>query len=563
MRAIVSERQLRSAIERILREGHLILEADEVPEFPAELYREIKSAIKSTGASSGDAAVGLAAIFLNRGNEKGFIELIIASNPSIYPYFYKGIFQPVAGTPLKSETPTTRVGVPPPDYEKLFVNLASALGYMGRSSLEPVLRRTIDEMKSAHEKGVAYTFSLFTNKDAFSVKQFLESQTKNQEGSKGQSPTGVKSARIIPEFLGKRFSYEVEGTPELTVIAKLKGSDRDFIAKVYEPTATVLDPVTSKKGVLLSFEVFKNIKAELYDWESRFVNIEEEIQAEISRSANVGSIGTVGAGLVGERLYEKYKIFVPTVAIYPPISESTEYAYQKSLSFGCTLEKGELVKQLAQYFAAVGTRATPLISATTDTLGVQPDYPDMDRLIPCIKDYTADSFIYGIVNTIVGYLGPWGAVAGVAMDLVPGILLTCYFFKKGQKELAITYMLYTVVSVLSPVAIGSFAKKINKAVSAAAPDPDSLAILKSETAVNILLGIPIAVPLAIVINKISSLFGDGTVYSNDQVTEFIESAAGDKTADQILKEARDKVKELTVEGVLDPQGLRAKYPAVY
>lgn len=542
MSAVVSERQLRSAISKILSEVRLIREADEVPDFPIEQYQIVKNGIKSTGASSGAAAVALAALFLSQGNDRGFIDYLIMSNPSFYPYFYQGMFQPVAGAPLDGETETTVTAVPDPDYNTIFTNLASALGYMGKSNLEPVLRRAIDEMKSAYDENTVYTLTNFSVKEARSVKQFLDAQPKNQEGGKGQSPTGVTKAADSPEFLGKRFSYEIEGTPELTVIAKLKGSDRDFIAKVYEPTTTVLDPIADKKGVLLSFEVFKNIKADLYDWEARFVDIEQAIQDEISRSANVGSTGTFGANIVGKKLYERYKIFVPTVPIYPPVFESTEAAYQKSLAYGCTLSSKDLVKQLAAVW----------------------DYGEnSDRLIPCVKDYTADSFIYGIVNTIVGFLGPIGAVAGVAMDLVPGVLLTCYFFKKGQKELGITYLIYTIVSLMLPSVIASAASKTTKLAKSAAPDPDSLAVLKSETASGFLIGLGLAVPLAVVINKISSLFGDGTVYSNDQVVEFINSSVGDKTPEEIFKDAQQKTSELTLNGVLDPQGLRAKYPSVY
>lgn len=343
-----------------------------------------------------------------------------------------------------------------------------------------------------------------------------------------------------PVLLGKKFAYVENQVPELRVIAQL-GNEKKFIAKVYEPTATVKDPVSAGKGRHLSSQEMKDIEDEKYKWESIFVENEKysEIMAKINQAVDFSDLGPDAVSKLAKDLYDKYKIFVPTVTLYKPVYESTSAAFQKSQYYGCTLSGPELAKELGKIATLAATRGN-----TAQIPGLTPNW---DRLVPCIKDYTTDSYIYGIANFIVGFLGPYGFAAGIAADIIPGMILVAYFLHRKQNNLAFTYAAYTIMSLVLPPVLAK-----NKWLKG--------------TASQLIVGTGLSIAIAFMVNKVAEwIFGQANVFAEEDVKKFFEGETFvNMTGEELVSKSKSEMaKAQNPVDLIDPQKLQSKYPNVF
>jgi len=347
-----------------------------------------------------------------------------------------------------------------------------------------------------------------------------------QKAMSGDSYKGLLAAERKPitdenveSYLGQLASYTSFGPPDVRIVAKVPlqrekyGRSGIIIARVYSKSK-IQDPVSQNKGNLISTDTIRDFES----WSAHerlgtdFPRLESDLRLYAMKPNQAAS----------QALYDKYKLFVP-YSLYEPVYEATADALEKSQSFKCTLTAGSFASLMKDVFTFKSQNA-------------------IDRLVPCVADYTYDSVMYGLVQTIVGFLGPIGFGVSVAADIVPGIILIGYFLHKKQNKLALYYLLLLIIFTATPLGIEKIVKQ---------PVAN---IITNIIGVNVLVNIADAIS--------TTLFGSDSSLTDSEIRRL----AGDKdikdvTGEELKSRIDAEFKGLTLSGVLDPQGLSKKYPA--
>ena len=328
-------------------------------------------------------------------------------------------------------------------------------------------------------------------------------------------------SRDLSPKIGTKYAYEDAGSPECVVVAMIGASE---VCTTYSQ-ATIKDPVRDGHGRLLTqSEVDQIADGKIPFWNAFDVNSMASISPE------------------PRQLYEKAKLFVPTRPRRPAF-ESTQGARVKAGEMGCALDAKGFIRELKIFFSslpaspAVFNLETPPANffEITQWMIKNGDQVSLSRIMPCFRATTVDSFFFGIIQGIIGVLGPIGAAADVGMDAIPGFIVVAYYMHIKQYQLAAYYTIQTIVFMCMPALISRW---IGKPIVAFIVNIIGIGIiLKFSRMISIrLLGEDIGIPQSDVDAVVRE------VQENDMTLEDLKASA--------------------ISGIFDPQGLPSQYPQI-
>ena len=142
---------------------------------------------------------------------------------------------------------------------------------------------------------------------------------------------------------------------------------------------------------------------------------------------------------------------------------------------------------------------------------------------------------FGIIQGLIGILGPIGATADVLMDAIPGFIVVAYYMHIKQYQLAAYYTIQTIVFMCMPALISRW---IGKPIAAFIVNMIGIgAILWVSKKVSItLLGEDIGIPQSDIDTVIKK------IQESDITFEDLRASA--------------------ISGIFDPQGLPSQYPQI-
>ena len=253
-------------------------------------------------------------------------------------------------------------------------------------------------------------------------------------------------SRDLSPKIGTKYAYEDAGSPECVVVAMIGASTE--ICTIYSQ-ATIKDPVKAGYGRLLTQpEVDQIADGKIAFWNAFDVNSVSSSSPE------------------PRQLYEKAKLFVP-IRPKRPSFESTQGARVKAGEMGCALDAKGFIRELKIFFSslpaspAVFNLETPPANffEITQWMIKNGDQVSLSRIMPCFRVATVDSMFFGIIQGLIGLLGPVGMVADAGMDAIPGFIVIAYFMHIKQYQLATYYVIQTLIFMCMPALISRWIGK--------------------------------------------------------------------------------------------------------
>jgi hypothetical protein len=259
-------------------------------------------------------------------------------------------------------------------------------------------------------------------------------------------------------------------------------------------------------------------------------------------SFNTEKMSSIAAG-DAKSLYTKLGLFVPLNPKRPAF-ESTTGAHEKTGEMGCALDAKGFARELKRFFESL---PPPPVSSLASSIYQydffeiarwmmeKGDQESLSRIMPCFKAATTDSGMFGMIQAVIGLLGPLGAEADMIMDAVPGMIVVAYFIHIKQYQLASYYLIQTVVFMFLPAAIS---KWIGKPVV---------------SFVVGFFGIPVLMKMSEIISI--KLLGEDVGVSQSDLNAVIEEI---QKKDMTFEDLRAS----QIGNVFDLQGLQKQYPAL-